>query len=168
LPKIGFFVTLLSGTAKNHRERMVLSPTDGSLQQVSYDAASQRRRNSARRCPVHHSPITHACSCCAKSQLSCHAAGSVSLAHLFNFEPCSSNIYDQNIVFLSVSEWVSRGLTSHSTLYRLFRGRFLQARWPNQQRQSTEWIQLATGIGFGPTRTTPLCNNMNCRQPPIG
>jgi len=30
--------------------------------------------------------------------------------------------------------WVSRGLTSHSTLYRSFRGRFLQARWPNQQR----------------------------------
>jgi len=26
------------------------------------------------------------------------------------------------------SEWVSRGLTSHSTLYRSFRGRFLQAR----------------------------------------
>jgi len=33
----------------------------------------------------------------------------------------------------SVSEWVSRGLTSHSTLYRSFWGRFLQARWPNQQ-----------------------------------
>jgi len=28
-------------------------------------------------------------------------------------------------------EWVSRGLTSHSTLYRSFRGRFLQARWHN-------------------------------------
>jgi len=35
------------------------------------------------------------------------------------------------------SEWVSRGLTSHSTLYRSFRGRFLQARWPNQQHPST-------------------------------
>jgi len=35
-------------------------------------------------------------------------------------------------------DWLSRGLTSHSTLYRSFRGRFLQARWPNQQRQSTE------------------------------
>jgi len=34
--------------------------------------------------------------------------------------------------------WVSRGLTSHSTLYRSFQGRFLQARWPNQQRQSTD------------------------------
>jgi len=37
--------------------------------------------------------------------------------------------------------WVSRGSTSHWTLYRLFRGRFLQVRWPNwpnQQCQSTE------------------------------
>jgi len=41
------------------------------------------------------------------------------------------------------SGWVSRGLTSHSTLYRSLRGRFLQARWPNQQRQSTEGSQLA-------------------------
>jgi len=45
------------------------------------------------------------------------------------------------------SEWVSRCLTSHSTLYRSFRGRFLQARWPNQQRQTTEGSQLATEIG---------------------
>jgi len=64
-----------------------------------------------------------------------------------------------------VSEWVSRGLTSHSTLYRSFRGRFLQDRWPNQQRPSTEGSQLATEIGFSPTRTTPLCYNINCRQP---
>jgi len=56
--------------------------------------------------------------------------------------------------------WVSRGLTSHSTLYRSFRGRFLQARWPNQHRQSTEGSQLAAEIGFSPTRTTPLCYNM--------
>jgi len=35
--------------------------------------------------------------------------------------------------------WVmNRGLTSHSTLYRSFRGRFLQVRWPNQQCKSTE------------------------------
>jgi len=58
-------------------------------------------------------------------------------------------------------EWVSRGLTSHSTHYRSFRGRFLQVRWPNQQRQSTKESQLATEIGFSPTRTTPLCYNMN-------
>jgi len=58
-------------------------------------------------------------------------------------------------------KWVSRGLTSHSTLYRSFRGRFLQARWPNQHRQSTEGSQLAAEIGFSPTRTTPLCYNMN-------
>jgi len=61
--------------------------------------------------------------------------------------------YKCNII-IWVSEWVSRSLTSHSTLYRSFRGRFLQTRWPNQQRQSTE-------IGFSPTRTTPLCYNMN-------
>jgi len=35
-------------------------------------------------------------------------------------------------------QWVSRGLTSHSTLYRSSWGRFLQARWPIQQCQSTE------------------------------
>jgi len=57
--------------------------------------------------------------------------------------------------------YMSRGLTSHSTLYRSFRGRY-------QQRQSTEGSQLATEIGFSPTRTTPLCYNMNCRQPPLG
>jgi len=44
---------------------------------------------------------------------------------------------------MSTVTWVSRGLTSHSTLYRSFRGQFLQARWPNQQRQSTERSQLA-------------------------
>ena len=35
-----------------------------------------------------------------------------------------------------------RGITSHSSHYRSFRGRFLQARWPNQQCQSTEGNQL--------------------------
>jgi len=48
----------------------------------------------------------------------------------------------------SLREWVSRGLTSHSTLYRSFRGRFSRSRWPNQQRQSTEGGQLVTEIGF--------------------
>jgi len=62
---------------------------------------------------------------------------------------------------LTLNEWVSRGLTSHSTLYRSFRWRFLQARWSNQQHQSTEGSQLATEIGFSPTRTTTLCYNMN-------
>jgi len=65
-------------------------------------------------------------------------------------------------------KWVSRGLTSHSTLYRSFRGRFLHVRRPNQQRQSTEGSQLATEIGFNPTWTTPPCYNMNCRQPSLG
>jgi len=36
------------------------------------------------------------------------------------------------------------------------------------QRQSTDGSQLATEIGFNPNRTTPLCYNMNCRQPPLG
>jgi len=67
----------------------------------------------------------------------------------------------------SLSEWLSRGLTSHSTLYRSFRGQFLQVRWPNQQFQSTEGSRLASEIGFKPTRTTPLCYNLNCRQPPL-
>jgi len=48
------------------------------------------------------------------------------------------------------SEWVSRGLTSHSTLYRSFRWRFLQVTWPNRQRQSTEGSQLATEISSIP------------------
>jgi len=64
-----------------------------------------------------------------------------------------------NSASLYKNGWVS--LTSHSTLYRSFRGRFVQARWPNQQRQSTERSQLATEIGFSSTRTTPLCYNMN-------
>jgi len=63
---------------------------------------------------------------------------------------------------------VSRGLTSHSTLYRSFWGRFLQARWPNQQRQSTEGGQLAAEVDINPTRTTQLCYNIDSRQPPLG
>jgi len=47
-------------------------------------------------------------------------------------------------------------------------GTILQVRWPNQQRQSTEGSQLATEISFSPSRTTPPCYNMNCRQPPLG
>jgi len=43
---------------------------------------------------------------------------------------------------VSLYEWVSRGLTSHSTLYRSLRGQFLHTRWPNQQRQSTEGSQM--------------------------
>ena len=45
-----------------------------------------------------------------------------------------------------IGQWVSvYGLTSHSTHYRSFRGRFLQARWPNQC-QSTERNQLVVEI----------------------
>jgi len=38
---------------------------------------------------------------------------------------------------------------------------FLQARWPNHQRQSTEGSQLTTEIGFNPTTITLLCYNMH-------
>jgi len=69
-------------------------------------------------------------------------------------------IQDGN-VFSHLTAWVSRSLTSHSTLYKSFRGRFLQVRWPNKQCQITEESQSATEIGFSPTRTTPLCYNMN-------
>jgi len=64
--------------------------------------------------------------------------------------------------------WVHRGLRTHSTLYRLFHGWFLQARWPNQQSQSTEENQLATEISLNHTRITLPCYNINCRQPPLG
>jgi len=67
-----------------------------------------------------------------------------------------------------VSEWVSGGLTFHSTLYRSLRSRFFQTRWPDQQRQSTEGSQLATGVGFNLTLATPPYYNMNCRQRPLG
>jgi len=90
-----------------------------------------------------------------------------STSHSTNYRSFRDSFHRPDDV-TSVSEWVSRGLTSHSTLHRSFRGRFLQARWPNQQRQSTEGNQLATEIGFSPTRSTPLCYNMNCRQPPLG
>jgi len=59
---------------------------------------------------------------------------------------------------------MTRGLTAHTTFW----GRFLHVRWPNQQCRNTEGSQLANEIGFNPTRTTPLCYNMNCRQPPLG
>jgi len=76
-------------------------------------------------------------------------------------------INDQNI-YNKPQKWLSRGLTSHSTLYRSVWERFLQVRWPNQQRQSTEGSQLATEIGFNPTRTTQPCYSIHCRQPPLG
>jgi len=76
--------------------------------------------------------------------------------------------FDANFTKLLWSyEWVSKSLTSHSTLYRSFQGRFAQARWPNHQCQSTEGSQMAAGISFNLTRTTPLCYNMNYRQPPL-
>ena len=65
---------------------------------------------------------------------------------------CSISDLDRTVSELSwrigsnYREWVCRGLTSHSTHYRSFRGRFLQARWPNQQCQSTEGNQLVVEI----------------------
>jgi len=72
------------------------------------------------------------------------------------------------MIIISLHEWLCRGLTSHSTLYRSLQERLLQVRWPNQQHHSTEGSQLATEISFSPTRTTPLCYNMNCTQLPLG
>jgi len=66
------------------------------------------------------------------------------------------------------SECVCRGLRSHLTFYRSFRRRFLQVRIPIQQCQSTDESQLANEICFNPTKATPLCYNMNCKQPPLG
>jgi len=69
------------------------------------------------------------------------------------------------MMMMMMMKWayrVCKGLTSHSTLYRSFRGWFLQVRWPNQQRQRAEGSQLATKIGFNATRTTPPSYNMNC------
>jgi len=41
-------------------------------------------------------------------------------------------VWSCSVCVEQLREWVSRGLTSHSTLYRSFLGRFLQTRWPNQ------------------------------------
>jgi len=70
---------------------------------------------------------------------------------------CSSLSEGSNV---PTYEWVSEQ-RFNVPLDTSFRGRFLQAKWPNQQRQSTEGSQLATEIGFSPTRTTPPCYNMN-------
>ena len=48
---------------------------------------------------------------------------------------------------------------SHSTHNRSLWGWFLQARWLNQQCQSTEGNQLVVKSGLNATRTTPPCYN---------
>jgi len=58
---------------------------------------------------------------------------------------------------------VSKSLTSHSTLYRSFRARFLQARLPNQQRQRNEGRQLVFKISL--QCTWPL-DHIDERKPP--
>jgi len=73
-------------------------------------------------------------------------------------------LYQCDLSENSIQGWVSRGLTSNSTLYRSFRGQFLQVRWPNQQHQSTKGSQLAAQISFNPIRTTPLCDNIQIKH----
>ena len=72
------------------------------------------------------------------------------------------------------SEWVIVCVcvcVSHSTHNRSFRGRTLQARWPNQQCQSTEGNQLVVKIRLESHRTTPpfynnttLCNRLYAQR----
>jgi len=50
-----------------------------------------------------------------------------------------------------------KSLMSHSTFYSSFRGQFLQLRWPNQQRQSTEWSQSVADIPNTIHRTRHNC-----------
>jgi len=60
------------------------------------------------------------------------------------------------------------GLTSHSTHNRWFRGRFLQARWPNQQCQSTEGNQLVVEIRLeSHQKHSTMLQWYNSRQPPL-
>jgi len=51
----------------------------------------------------------------------------------------------------AITKRVSKGLTSHSTLYRSFRGRLLQGRWPNQQHKSTAEASCSSKSDFNPT-----------------
>ena len=57
------------------------------------------------------------------------------------FSVCSCYI-SLSVSFIVSCEMESRDLTSHLTHYRPFQERLLQARWPNQQCQSTEGNQL--------------------------
>jgi len=56
------------------------------------------------------------------------------------------------------TERSSRGLTSHSTHHRSFRGQLSQTQWPNQQcqRKETSWLWRS---GLNLTRTTLPCWN---------
>ena len=66
-----------------------------------------------------------------------------SLTKVTNSIICCDKISDNCSTFCVQADTVSvYGLTSHSTHNRSFRGRFLQAEWPNQQCQSTEGNQL--------------------------
>ena len=49
-------------------------------------------------------------------------------------------------VRLFATKLIEQGLTSHQTHNRLYRGRFLQVIWPNQQCQSTEGNQLVSPL----------------------
>jgi len=62
----------------------------------------------------------------------------------------------RGLISLLMMVWSKRGNINTAALVTI-----AQARWPNQQCQNTEGSRLAAEIGFSPTRTTPLCYNMN-------
>ena len=73
--------------------------------------------------------------------------GQLQVAGLFKCNP--SNICDAFYTTSTESVYFTyllTYLTSHSTHYRSFQGWYLQARWPNQQCQSTEGNQLVIEI----------------------
>ena len=80
---------------------------------------------------------------------------------------CGDIIYCKFFCFHSYSSLLWRNIKyCHYRVHwewvcRSFRGRLLQARWPNQQCQSTEGNQLVveTRVGLNPTKTTPPCYN---------
>ena len=59
----------------------------------------------------------------------------------------------------ATTQWGGEGLTSHSTHYRSFRGRFLQARWLNQVSKPWRKPVGRQRSGLNPTRTTTPCYN---------
>ena len=62
--------------------------------------------------------------------------------------------------------WVSEcvGLTSHSTHNRSFRGRFLQARWPNQQGM---WNDMSKETAVEPRQNNKMRHKHYCSKCPL-
>ena len=71
-----------------------------------------------------------------KAPVSSHSTSSELLHRYKHFTQTNNKCPNTCNVSSSSSSSSSRSLTSHSTHYRSFQGRFLQARWPNQQCQS--------------------------------